>query len=78
VRESALDEPITGLDRATAMPLLASIRAALPAATLVIALPDRDQDLPTFPVLRGGRRGSTAGGSWGSRRTENHEEVGKR
>ncbi|MCK7621859.1 ATP-binding cassette domain-containing protein [Streptomyces sp. RS10V-4] len=43
-----LDEPTAGLDDRTAVRMLTGVRRALPDSTLVIALPDRHEDLIPF------------------------------
>ncbi|MGW8399598.1 ATP-binding cassette domain-containing protein [Streptomyces lydicus] len=43
-----LDEPTAGLDDRTAMRMLTGVRRALPDSALVIALPDRHDDLMPF------------------------------
>ncbi|WP_432146060.1 ATP-binding cassette domain-containing protein [Streptomyces sp. bgisy084] len=47
-----LDEPTAGLDDHTAMRMLTGVRRALPDSALVIALPDRHDDLMPFAASR--------------------------
>ncbi|MFI0788913.1 ATP-binding cassette domain-containing protein [Streptomyces lydicus] len=47
-----LDEPTAGLDDRTAMRMLTGVRRALPDSALVIALPDRHDDLMPFTASR--------------------------
>ena len=47
-----LDEPTAGLDDRTAVRMLTGVRRALPDSTLVIALPDRHDDLMPFAATR--------------------------
>ncbi|MFE7539279.1 ATP-binding cassette domain-containing protein [Streptomyces platensis] len=47
-----LDEPTAGLDDRTAMRMLTGVRRALPDSALVIALPDRHDDLMPFAASR--------------------------
>lgn len=47
-----LDEPTTGLDAPTAVRMLTGVRRALPDSALVIALPDRHDDLMPFTATQ--------------------------
>ncbi|MFB8179523.1 ATP-binding cassette domain-containing protein [Streptomyces sp. NPDC055966] len=47
-----LDEPTTGLDAPTAVRMLTGVRRALPDSALVIALPDRHDDLMPFAAAQ--------------------------
>ncbi|WP_316742097.1 ATP-binding cassette domain-containing protein [Streptomyces sp. MK7] len=47
-----LDEPTTGLDAPTAARMLTGVRRALPDSALVIALPDRHDDLMPFAATQ--------------------------
>ncbi|MFG3025438.1 ATP-binding cassette domain-containing protein [Streptomyces sp. NPDC048254] len=47
-----LDEPTAGLDDRTAVRMLTGVRRALPHSTLVIALPDRHDDLLPFATTQ--------------------------
>jgi ATP-binding cassette subfamily C protein CydC len=55
-----LDEPTVGLDDRTAVRMLTGVRRALPDTALVIALPDRHDDLMPFAASHVLRLKSTA------------------
>jgi ATP-binding cassette subfamily C protein CydC len=54
-----LDEPTAGLDDRTAVRMLTGVRHVLPDSALVIALPDRHEDLIPFTVAHVLRLGPT-------------------